>query len=158
MTRLPKSLTTVTLFSKILAVILLVFIIPLASFYAGVQYQKVATTAQLELPTTVTYTEKITSLAKTLVRDYVAKYIDPSTPPSQRLQAYTIYLPQHLVERNGELTFQITLSVKPISAQANTFWLLGSGVLQPTGWVTGKQMQVKAVKQNGIYQITFLSR
>lgn len=40
MSKLPKSLTTVTPFSKLLAVILLVFVFPLTGFFIGMQYQR----------------------------------------------------------------------------------------------------------------------
>lgn len=157
MIKIPQSLTTVTLFSKILAIIILVLIIPLASFYAGMQYQKTATIGQLELPTTVTHTQQITSAAEKSVRDYLAQNTSSTALPSQRLLEYKIYHPQNLLEKNHELIFQITFSVKPFSKQAETYWLSRNGVLQPNGWITGKKVNVQAVKKNGVYQVTSIT-
>ncbi len=157
MAKIPKSLTTVTLFSKILALILLVFIIPLASFYAGMQYQKTATIGQLELPTAVTHSQQIASAAKKLVRDYLEKYTIPSALSTQRIEEYKVYHPQSVFEKDTQLSFQITYAVKPSSTLANTYWLVGNGVLETNGWITGKRVQITAVKKNGAYQITAIT-
>lgn len=157
MAKVPQSLTTVTLFSKILATIILVMIIPMASFYAGMQYQKAATIGDFELPTAVTYGERMRSITRETMRNYLSTFIPSTTLSAKRLEDYKVYLPETVVEKDGQLSFQMTISVKPASKQANAFWLSGNGILESDGWVTGKKMDVKAVKKNGLYQVTSLT-
>lgn len=151
MAKLPKSITTVTLFSKILATLILVLIIPMASFYAGMQYQKSAS-AQFELSTTVTHTQALETQAKQLFRTYLDKYMNASS--SQKITEYKLYRPTDTTEKDGSFTFHITYAVHPATKQANAYWLTGNGLLQADGWITGKQATVEAVKKNGVLQIT----
>lgn len=154
MARLPKSLTTVTLFSKILAVIILVLIVPMASFYAGMQYEKAETIGQLELPTVVTHSQEINALAEKLVRDYLLKYTTVNTIATQKIQEFKLYHPQNITEQTNSLSFEITFAVKPASKTANAYWLSGNGTLQKDGWIVGKRVTIKAEKKNSSYQIT----
>ena len=154
MDKLPKSITTVTLFSKILAVLILVFIIPMASFYAGMQYQKAATIGQLELPTVVTHAQQIQTVAEKSVRDYLEKYKSPTALSSQRISQYRLFHPQNLREENNTLTFEITFAVEPFSKTAASFWLSSNGKLEESGWVDGKRMLAVATKAKGTYQLT----
>lgn len=153
MARLPQSLTTVTLFSKILATIILVLIIPMASFYAGMQYEKAEMIGQFELPTAVTHSQEITAMAEKLVRDYLLKYTASNTLTSQRIQEFKLYHPQNLMESNNQLSFEMTYAVLPFSKSGNAFWLTGNGLLQQDGWIVGKKILLKAVKKNSLYQI-----
>lgn len=157
MSKIPQSLTTVTLFSKILATIILVLIVPMASFYAGMQYQKTESIAQLELPTAVTHSQQVKSAAEKAVRDYLQKYTLPTSLASQRIAEYRLYEAQNILEKGKSLFFDITYAVKPISKTSNAFWLSGNGVLESSGWITGKKMSIEAVKKNGFYQITTIT-
>lgn len=153
MALVPKSLTTVTLFSKILATIILVMIIPMASFYAGMQYEKAVSISQLDLPTAVTHADVLTALSKKLVRDYITAYTSTTTPLSKRLKDYKVFAPDNFSEKDNKFSFDITISVLPFSKQANAFWLTGNGTLLDNGWIVGKKMTVIADRKNGVYQL-----
>ncbi|HEX7042642.1 MAG TPA: hypothetical protein VF189_05325 [Patescibacteria group bacterium] len=157
MARLPKSLTTVTLFSKILATMILVLIIPLASFYAGMQYQKSVSMAQLDPATAITRTQQLNFQAEKLVKDYLLSFMSPKTPSAQRIQDFMLGNPQNIVEKDDTLSFEMTFSLLPTSKTSGNYWLSGNGLLNPNGWIVGKTVNISADKVGNTYKMTSIT-